>query len=107
MAPISLLHGKGSTLILMKILTFLMYGDLHFTGCDPTMILDSSKIVKAIIVNGHTYEVVHLIYTLQSLIGHGTTIWLVFVIVILHSEGFMDSGVLCGIRDFPPQEAEA
>jgi hypothetical protein len=78
MPPMSLLRGKGNALILMKILCFLMYGDLHFTGRDPTMILDLKKKVTAIIVNGHTYEVVHIIYTLQSLIGRGTTIWFVF-----------------------------
>jgi hypothetical protein len=78
MPPMSLLQGKGNAFTLMKILCFLMYGDLLFTGRDPTMILDSRKKVQAIIVNGHTYDVVHIIYTLQSLIGRGTTIWLVF-----------------------------
>ncbi|KAF8219897.1 hypothetical protein L208DRAFT_1544922 [Tricholoma matsutake] len=33
--------------------------------------------VKAISVNGHWYEVAYLIYSLQSMIGQGITIWLV------------------------------
>ena len=61
----------------MKILAFLMYGPLHNTGRDTTMELHSNGRVKAIFVNGHQYEVVYLIYSLQSMTGRGTFIWLV------------------------------
>lgn len=74
---VSFLHGKANVFLFMKILTFLMYGPLHNTGRDTTMELHSNGRVKAIHVNGHRYEVVYLIYSLQSMIGRGTTIWLV------------------------------
>jgi hypothetical protein len=74
---ISFLHGKANAFLFMKILAFLMYGHLHNTGRDTTMELNSDGRVKAIYVNGHRYEVVYLIYSLQSMIGRGTTIWLV------------------------------
>lgn len=61
----------------MKILTFLMYGPRHNTGRDTTMKLHPDGQVKAISVNGHWYEVVYLIYSLQSMIRQGITIWLV------------------------------
>jgi hypothetical protein len=78
MPPISLLHGKGNALILMKILAYLMFGPLHNTGRDSTMELNEDQTVKSISVNGNWYDVVHVIYSLQSMIGRGTTIWLVF-----------------------------
>jgi hypothetical protein len=74
---VSFIHGKGNALLFMKILSFLMYGPLHNTGRDTTMDLDRDGRVKGISVNGHWYEVVYLIYSLQSMIGRGTTIWLV------------------------------
>jgi Fungal protein kinase len=74
---ISFLQGRGNVLYFMKILAFLMYGPLHHTGRDTTMELGEDGRVKAILVNGNQYEVEYLIYSMQSMIGRGTTIWLV------------------------------
>ena len=77
MPPIPFLHGRANAFIFMKILTFLMYGPIHNTGRDSTMELHPNGQVKAISVNNHWYTVVYLIYSLQSMIGRGTTVWLV------------------------------
>jgi hypothetical protein len=77
MPPIPFLHGKANAFMFMKILTFLMYGPVHNAGRDTTMELHSNGHVKSISVNNHWYNVVYLIYSLQSMIGRGTTVWLV------------------------------
>ena len=74
---ISFLHGKANAFLFMRVLMFLMYGPLHNTGRDTTMQCGSDGRVKFISVNGHQYEVVYPIHSLQSMIGRGTTIWLV------------------------------
>jgi protein kinase-like protein len=75
--PMPFLHGKANAFMFMKILTFLMYGPVHNAGRDTTMELQPSGHVKSISVNRHWYTVVYLIYSLQSMIGRGTTVWLV------------------------------
>ena len=77
MPPIPFLHGKANAFMFMKILTFLMYGPIHNTGRDTTMELHPDGHVKSISVNKHWYNVVYLIYSLQSMVGRGTTVWLV------------------------------
>jgi hypothetical protein len=77
MPPIPFLHGKANAFMFMKILTFLMYGPVHNAGRDTSMELHPNGHVKSISVNNHLYRVVYLIYSLQSMIGRGTTVWLV------------------------------
>jgi hypothetical protein len=77
MPPISFLRGRANAFVFMKILTFLMFGPVHNAGRDSSMELDPNGRVKSISVNRHWYEVVYLIYSLQSMIGRGTTVWLV------------------------------
>jgi hypothetical protein len=77
MPPMPFLHGKGNAFMFMKILTCLMYGPVHNAGRDTTMELHPNGRIKSISVNTHWYNVVYLVYSLQSLIGRGTNVWLV------------------------------
>ena len=77
MPPTPFLSGRANAFMFMKILTFLMYGPVHNTGRDTTMELHPTGHVKSISVNKHWYSVVYLIYSLQSMVGRGTTVWLV------------------------------
>jgi hypothetical protein len=64
--------------IFLTILTFLMFGEESDIGLDPNFTRDptTSKLL-AINVDGKLYHLSDRIYTLESLLGRGTNVWVV------------------------------
>ena len=54
-----------------------MFGQESHLGLDPNMIHDSNHHISRILVNGDSYSVRRKIYSLQSLLGRGTQVWIV------------------------------
>lgn len=77
-SALSLFCGKHSVLIFLRILTYLMFGSLTDLGLDPTIVRNPSDgRIEKIYVNNHMYEVVRKIYSLSSLVGRGTKVWII------------------------------
>ena len=61
----------------LRILVSLMFGGVNLLGLDPSMIRDTSHHISKIFVSGISYSVRRNIYSLQSLLGRGTKVWIV------------------------------
>lgn len=59
----------------LRILIPLMFGDDSLLGLDTTMTRKKNNEIDTITVGDQTYEVVRLIYGVQSLLGRGTKVW--------------------------------
>lgn len=62
----------------LRILISLMFGDEKLLGLDPNMKRDTKHHITNILVNGVSYSVRRNIYCLQSLLGRGTKVWIVW-----------------------------
>lgn len=70
--------GLEPARIFLKILAFLMFGKDSDIGLDPNFVRDSEdSVLTKIHVDGVSYEIVRRIYTLESLLGRGTKVWIV------------------------------
>jgi hypothetical protein len=71
------LRGLRYVGFFLRVFIALVFGrELHL-GLDPNMIRDSNHHVYRILVNGNSYTVRRKIYSLQSLLGWGTQVWIV------------------------------
>jgi Fungal protein kinase len=61
----------------LRILISLMFGEEKLLGLDPNMIRDTNHHVSSIFVDGISYSIRRNIYSLQSLLGRGTKVWIV------------------------------
>ncbi|KAF8808700.1 hypothetical protein BYT27DRAFT_7096048, partial [Phlegmacium glaucopus] len=61
----------------LRILSFLMFGTLADIGLDPNIEIDSTGKCVAITVEDKHFEVAGLLYSLNSVVGRGTRIWVV------------------------------
>lgn len=59
----------------LRILIPLMFGDDSLLGLDTTMTRKKNNEIDTITVGDETYEVVRLLYGVQSLLGRGTKVW--------------------------------
>jgi hypothetical protein len=63
--------------LFLRVIIALMFGqDMHL-GLDPNMLRDVNHHVSKIFVDGTLYSVRRNIYSLQSLLGRGTKVWIV------------------------------
>jgi hypothetical protein len=62
----------------LRILISLMFGDEKLLGLDPSMKRNSKHHISSIRVDGISYSVRRNIYCLQSLLGRGTKVWIVW-----------------------------
>ena len=70
--------GQVSALIFLKILAVLMFGTDSDIGLDPNYKIDAfTGKVTAITVQDKHFEVENLVYSLDSLIGRATRVWVV------------------------------
>ena len=61
----------------LRVFISLMFGEEKLLGLDPNMIRDINHHVSRILVNKISYTVRRNIYSLQSLLGRGTKVWIV------------------------------
>jgi hypothetical protein len=61
----------------LTILSFLMFGDDSDIGLDPHFIHDKADHLIAINIDNKRYELQDRIYTVESLLGRGTNVWIV------------------------------
>jgi hypothetical protein len=61
----------------LRILISLMFGEQKLLGLDSSMIRDTNHHISKIFVDGISYSVRRNIYSLQSLLGRGTKVWIV------------------------------
>lgn len=61
----------------LRILISLMFGEEKLVGLDPNMNRDINHHISSISVGGISYSIRRNIYSLQSLLGRGTKVWIV------------------------------
>ena len=61
----------------LRVLISLVFGKEKLLGLDPNMICDKRHHISSILVNGISYSTRRNIYSLQSLLGRGTKVWIV------------------------------
>jgi hypothetical protein len=71
------LRGTAYVGLFLRILLSLMFGKEAHLGLDPNMIRDTQHHISHIHVDNKSYSVRRNIYTLQSLLGRGTKVWIV------------------------------
>ena len=70
-------RSKEHSILFLRILVVLMFGRSTDLGLDPNIEIDSTGKCAAITVQEKRFEVVDLIYFLDSVVGRGTRIWAV------------------------------
>jgi hypothetical protein len=70
-------HGLELAKRFLMILAFLMFGNDADIGLDPHFIHDDTDRLVAINIDNKRYELEDRIYTVESLLGRGTNVWLV------------------------------
>jgi protein kinase-like protein len=70
-------RGKERSILFLRILVVLMFGSSADIGLDPNVEIDHNGKCVAITVEGKRFEVLDLIYGLNSVVGRGTRIWAV------------------------------
>jgi Fungal protein kinase len=68
---------KERSLLFLRILFILMFGSSADIGLDPNFEIDQTGKCVAITVQEKRFQVVDLIYSLNSVVGRGTRIWVV------------------------------
>jgi hypothetical protein len=71
------LSGKRHNVAFFTIIAFLMFGNDSDIGLDPTVEVDSTGKVCAILVDKKRFEVLQLIHSVETLIGRATKVWIV------------------------------
>jgi Fungal protein kinase len=71
------LSGKRHNIAFFTIIAFLMFGNDSDIGLDPTIEVDSTGKVCAIVVDKKRFEVFQLIHSVETLIGRATKVWIV------------------------------
>lgn len=70
-------RSKERAILFLRILVVLMFGSSTDIGLDPNIEIDNNGKCTAITVEQRRFEVVDLIYSLNSVVGRGTRIWVV------------------------------
>ena len=70
-------RGREPAQRFLMILAFLMFGDDTDIGLDPHFIRDDADRLVAISIDEKRYELGDRIYTVESLLGRGTNVWIV------------------------------
>jgi hypothetical protein len=71
--------GKGPVFIFLKLLAILMFSDKFYLGLDPTMErLPHARAIYCIRCDGKWYNIHSQIYRIQSIVGRGTAVWIVY-----------------------------
>ena len=70
-------RSRERSILFLRILLVLMFGRSMDIGLDPNIEIDYTGKCVAITVEGKRFEVVDLIYSLNSVVGRGTRIWMV------------------------------
>lgn len=69
-------HGRPKELVIfLRIIIGLMFSPDHIGGLDTTMIRNEQQAVDKIVVQGEVFKVIEPLYSVQSLLGHGTKVW--------------------------------
>ena len=68
---------KEHSILFLRILVVLMFGSPSNIGLDPNFEIDQAGKCAASTIQKKCFEVVDLIYSLNSVVGHGTRIWVV------------------------------
>ena len=71
------LHGKEYVEHFLRVFITLMFGEEMHLGLDPNMIRDRKNQISKIRLDGKLFSVRRKIYSLQSLLGRGTQVWIV------------------------------
>jgi hypothetical protein len=61
----------------LRVFITLMFGEEMHLGLDPNMIRDTKNQISKILLDGKSFSVRRKIYSLQSLLGRGTQVWIV------------------------------
>jgi hypothetical protein len=61
----------------LRILISLMFGEEKVLGLDPNMNRDTNHHISSVFIGGVSYSIRRNIYSLQSLLGRGTKVWIV------------------------------
>ena len=70
-------QSKERSILFLHILVILMSGSCTKIGLDPNIEIDHTGKCVAITLQERHFEVVDLIYSLDSIVGHGTRVWIV------------------------------
>lgn len=71
------LRGQDSVELFLRVIIALMFGQEMHLGLDPNMIRDCNHRISRVFIDGDSYSVRRKIYSLQSLLGRGTQVWIV------------------------------
>jgi hypothetical protein len=71
------LRGDDYVKLFLRVFITLMFGQEMHLGLDPNMIRDKNHQVSKIFLDGKSFSVRRKIYSLQSLLGRGTQVWIV------------------------------
>jgi hypothetical protein len=74
---LSAARSKEHAKLFLRILVFLMFGTPANIGLDPNIEIDHTGRCVAITLRQKRFEVVGLVYSLDSVVGRGTRVWVV------------------------------
>ena len=71
--------SKGPIFIFLKLLAILMFSDKFYLGLNPTMErLPNAGAIYRICCDRKWYNIHSQIYRIQSIVGQGTAVWIVY-----------------------------